>query len=280
MAIADVFFTPSILITLAICLILISALGLFFIQKLNQQNHKINTMFDLVNTLAQEVSVLKQEGGARQEDMSMGDQYSRTHNAREQMTNNTQGMYQETSENMINVSSDESDDDSDDDDSDDDDSDDESNESDSDNEGEEDNDITSRKIIELESSGIAPNADDFREDSDDESDEESDESDDTDPGSQENTQDTAQTSGNIIDLSQTIDVLPDLHEETFHEEDIDIQEKIHVSSDDKGVKNLDIVLDYKKASLPKLREIVQTKGIVDDAAKMKRADLLKLLDSD
>ena len=59
MALADALFTPSILITLAICLILVSALGLFFIQKLNQQNHKINTMFDLVNTLAQEVSVLK-----------------------------------------------------------------------------------------------------------------------------------------------------------------------------------------------------------------------------
>ena len=61
MALADVFFTPSILITLAICLILISALGLFFIQKLNQQNHKINTMFDLVNTLAQEMNFLKSE---------------------------------------------------------------------------------------------------------------------------------------------------------------------------------------------------------------------------
>ena len=62
MALADVFFTPSILITLAICLILISALGLFFIQKLNQQNHKINTMFDLVNTLAQEMNYLKSSG--------------------------------------------------------------------------------------------------------------------------------------------------------------------------------------------------------------------------
>ena len=56
---SDVFFTPSILITLAICLILISALGLFFIQKLNQQNHKLNTMFDIVNTLAKETNEIK-----------------------------------------------------------------------------------------------------------------------------------------------------------------------------------------------------------------------------
>ena len=59
MAMTDVFFTPSILITLAICLILISALGLFFIQKLNQQNHKLNTMFDIVNTLAKETNEIK-----------------------------------------------------------------------------------------------------------------------------------------------------------------------------------------------------------------------------
>ena len=40
------------------------------------------------------------------------------------------------------------------------------------------------------------------------------------------------------------------------------------------------VLDYKKASLTKLREIVQSKGIVDDASKMKKADILKLLESE
>ena len=59
MALVDVFFTPSILITLAVCLILISVLGLYFIQKINQQNHKINTMVDLVATLSEQMNVLR-----------------------------------------------------------------------------------------------------------------------------------------------------------------------------------------------------------------------------
>ena len=59
MGIVDVFFTPSILITLAVCLILISVLGLYFIQKINQQNHKINTMVDLVSTLSEQMGVMR-----------------------------------------------------------------------------------------------------------------------------------------------------------------------------------------------------------------------------
>ena len=47
-----------------------------------------------------------------------------------------------------------------------------------------------------------------------------------------------------------------------------------------NVKNLDIVLDYKKASLSKLREIVTNKGIVNDASKMKKTELLKLLETE
>ena len=46
-----------------------------------------------------------------------------------------------------------------------------------------------------------------------------------------------------------------------------------------SIKSLDVVLDYKKASLSKLREIVQSKGLVSDASKMKKNDILKVLDS-
>ena len=59
MSLVDVFFTPSLFITLAVCLILISLLGLYFIQKINQQNHKINTMVDLVATLGEQMNVLR-----------------------------------------------------------------------------------------------------------------------------------------------------------------------------------------------------------------------------
>ena len=46
------------------------------------------------------------------------------------------------------------------------------------------------------------------------------------------------------------------------------------------VKNIDVVLDYKKASLAKLKSIVVEKNLVDEksAAKMKKPELLKLLE--
>ena len=46
------------------------------------------------------------------------------------------------------------------------------------------------------------------------------------------------------------------------------------------IKSLDVVMDYKKASLTKLRDLVQSKGLVTDASKMKKSDILKVLDSE
>ena len=47
-------------------------------------------------------------------------------------------------------------------------------------------------------------------------------------------------------------------------------------------KSLDVVLDYKKASLAKLRTIAENKGLVSstNASKLKKNDLLKLLETE
>ena len=48
--------------------------------------------------------------------------------------------------------------------------------------------------------------------------------------------------------------------------------QIHISAEDFGN------IDYKKMSLNKLREIVVEKGLVQESSKLKKNELLKLLE--
>jgi len=58
MAITDIFST-SLLISLAICLLLVGSVFMYFNQKIAEQNHKIASMFDLVSTMAEETNSVK-----------------------------------------------------------------------------------------------------------------------------------------------------------------------------------------------------------------------------
>ena len=58
MVLSDIITTPF-LIILAITLLLIIGFGIFFIQKIEYQNHKIKSMIDLVTTMAEEMNVIK-----------------------------------------------------------------------------------------------------------------------------------------------------------------------------------------------------------------------------
>ena len=51
-----------------------------------------------------------------------------------------------------------------------------------------------------------------------------------------------------------------------------------VSLDDKKTIELEETVDYKKMAVAALREVVSAKGLSTDVAKMKKADLLKLLE--
>ena len=66
----------------------------------------------------------------------------------------------------------------------------------------------------------------------------------------------------------------DNDQENDQENDIEVESE---DLTDLNVKNIE-VLDYKKLSLNKLRSIVTDKGIITDASKLKKNDLLKLLE--
>lgn len=58
MVLSDILGSPY-LIFLGITLVLIGVVGYFFMTRLNEQNHKINSMFDLVKTMAEEIETQK-----------------------------------------------------------------------------------------------------------------------------------------------------------------------------------------------------------------------------
>ena len=61
---------------------------------------------------------------------------------------------------------------------------------------------------------------------------------------------------------------------------------INISASDLKTININLdeihadSVDYKKLPLPKLRSIVTDKGLADDASKLKKPELLKLLEAD
>ena len=80
-----------------------------------------------------------------------------------------------------------------------------------------------------------------------------------------------------IHLEEPIELTGFNHDEQQHEHSIDI-----LASDLKTISITDLddtnkKADYKKMAINKLREIVIEKGIVADASKLKKSDLLKLL---
>jgi hypothetical protein len=71
MSLSDIF-TPSVVISLAISLLLIGLFGLYVSNKMNEQNHKLNSMFDLVSTLANELQMVRSQQPVGMGSVSMG----------------------------------------------------------------------------------------------------------------------------------------------------------------------------------------------------------------
>jgi hypothetical protein len=257
MSLSDIF-TPSVVISLAISLLLIGLLGLYVNNKMNEQNHKLNTMFDLVSTLANELQMVRSQplgGGGGMASPSMGGGGGRVYEKPE--VANTNHLV-----NMIDVS---------------DDSDSSGDESDgeTDEGAESDNDSGSDDGEEGEGDG---DGDD--EESDGESDGESDD-DDVD-GENDARSDKAIIVSESLDdaLFEELANLDDIVFEETKVERVKTPETISVETNTSNVKNLNVVFDYKKASLSKLREIVEQKGLSGDTSKLKKQELLKLLEID
>jgi len=58
MALSDIF-TVSFLVSLGITLLLVGLLGMFFVQRLQEQNHKMASMLGLVSTMAEELNFIR-----------------------------------------------------------------------------------------------------------------------------------------------------------------------------------------------------------------------------
>ena len=277
MPISDIFTTPF-LICLGICLLLLGLLGMYFTQKIMEQNHKITSMFELVSTMAEEMNAIRAN--------IMIPQFQPQFN----MVSTPIGGQ---SESLIPVSDDEDDEDDDDDDDEDDEDDDEEDEED------EEEDVLKIKSINfnnLESSAfninnevenleelqILDEEDDYDDDDDDDDDEEEDDND-------ENSNINITEELNLVDseLEEFTNLdfekvangenAPDAHLES-KPEDLSFLKTINLESLEEP-KSFQVV-DYKKLSLAKLKSLVVEKGLVTDSTKMKKNELLNLLGSD
>ena len=224
MSLSDIF-TPSVVISLAISLLLIGLLGLYVSNKMNEQNHKLNTMFDLVSTLANELQIVRSQapvGSVGAPSIGGGRMYEKP-----EVANTTHLV------NMIDVSDD------------------------------------------SDSSG-------------DESDGDGDSDGDDDEGENDARSDKAIVVSESLDdaLFEELANLDDIIFEETKVERVKTPETTTTTTttttpaNTSSVKNLNVVFDYKKASLSKLREIVEQKGLSSDTSKLKKQELLKMLEID
>jgi hypothetical protein len=237
MGLFDIFST-SFLITIAITMLALCLMFLYFSQKLSEQDHKISSMVDLVTTMAQEIHLLKNTSHT-----------SEVHYPSD-LTNNVAPTLVTKHNELIEVSDD-----------------DESLDSDSD---------SNASLASLE---------DELDDSDSELDDESlaslEESELNDVNSLNIDEDEHVELEHLEDIDSIQNVNNNVEEDKDKEEEVkeqslgDLSDLKTISMSDNNNNNHDT--DYKKMSVDKLRHVVVEKGLVVDASKLKKKDLLKLL---
>jgi len=265
--------STSFLFSVAIIIILIGGIFAYVSYRMSEQDHKITSMLGLVSTMAEELqffrnklSSLNQTAGLAREqscDKSCDKSEENTLQQRHIIpildpNNLVMGIVEPVS--LISVS-----DESDNDDGDDDDDDDESNDDDDDDESDDDEEEPATQeynldeIVDLEPVSLIQNID------------EDDINDVTDVNDIDD----------IDDINNT-DNIKSIHLENPIDLNITNQEDDLFASDLKTISITDLEdtnkkPEYKKLSLNKLREVVLERGIVSDASKLKKNDLLKLL---
>jgi len=246
MSLSDIF-TPSVVISLAISLLLIGLLGLYVNNKMNEQNHKLNTMFDLVSTLANELQMVRSQVPLGMGSPSIGGGGGRVYEKPE--VGSTTHLVS-----MIDVS-------------------DESESS------EEESDGDTDEGAETDDSGDEGDAEGDEESG---SDGEDDESDGDSDGENDARSDKAIVVSESLDdtLFEELANLDEIMLDDPKDDVLKILEDTTTNTNISNVKNLNVVFDYKKASLSKLREIVEQKGLSSDTSKLKKQELLKMLEID
>lgn len=255
------------LLSLGISLILIGFVGVFFYQKITEQNHKISSMVDLISTMAEELNYIR----SRVQSSSAVDALSGGTNAVTQIPLFT---HQPVKTDLINVSDDEDDDsesdDEEDEESDEESGDDDDEESDDSDDEEEENvkviNISESLLHSVEESGEveeipSENNDDMNDSSEDEDD--LDEDDKSSVSSQEESKVAVVKLDEIMEEPQEFEPVLEI--------DSTLLKSIHMTFPTS--ENI----DYKKLSLNKLRQIVSEKNLSSESSKLKKPELLKLL---
>jgi len=246
MSLSDIF-TPSVVISLAISLLLIGLLGLYVNNKMNEQNHKLNTMFDLVSTLANELQMVRSQPpvGIGSASIGGGRVYEKP-----EVANTTHLV------NMIDVSDN------------------------SDSSGGEESDGDTDEGAESDDDSGGDGEDASGSDDGDGDDEESDGDSDGDDDEHDARSDKAIVVSESLD-DALFEELANLDEIVLGETNVErVKTPEATPTNTSSVKNLNVVFDYKKASLSKLREIVEQKGLSSDTSKLKKQELLKMLEID
>lgn len=282
-------FNPTFLIFLGILVLVVALLVVYFENKFREQNHKISSMLSLVSSLAEELNGTKMViqhlsmiGGEHPQNY----QNHQNHqpflpNLEENNMQNTNKLIQVSDDDNSDTESESSDSDdsngndidsdvgndtidgSDDDSNGNDDEDDNSSVEDLDNnviEIGEHNDI---KILKLNISN--PKDDESIKSEDNNLDFE-------DLEDLENLSDS-----DTLSIQKEIEIndINDIDEDINHSDDIKSMDlkSIHINLEETKHESL----DYKKMALPKLRSVVTEKGLTNDASKLKKNELLKLL---
>jgi hypothetical protein len=238
MSLVDLF-SPSFLMYLGIMVLVIAVLVVYFESKSREQNHKIASMFSIVSTLAEDMNQMKFAVGHIANQGFSGPTLEET----------TRPFTMQAGGQLIEVSDDEYDDE--DDDSVNDDESDSDSESDSVSDSESDSD--DEEPAEVKVLKIS-NEQEFDE-------QEADELDDSSSSSDEN----------VFD-AELVEEEPTLESEVV--ESVSGMKTISIDLEDNESEES---VDYKKLSLQKLKSVVVEKGLVVDASKLKKPELLKLL---
>ena len=255
------------LLSLGISLILIGFVGVFFYQKITEQNHKISSMVDLISTMAEEMNYIRssvQSGGAVNTLPS--------NSVTQQIPLFTPP---QVKTDLINVSDDEDDESNSEDEESDEESCDDDEESDDDSESDEDEEenvrvinISESLLHSIEENGEieeipSENNDDMNDSSEDEDD--LDEDDKSSVSSQE------ESKVAVVKLDEIMGEPQEFEPESLLDIDATLLKSIHMTFPTS--ENI----DYKKLSLNKLRQIVSDKNLSSDSSKLKKPELLKLL---
>ena len=287
---------PTLLVFLAITMLIIALLIIYFEGKMREQNHKISSMLSLVSSLAEEVNVIKfhlnhmniinNVGNNTGNNMNINDIQSQQpfyQNGGVNISLNSSSL----ENNLIPVSDDEGEEDDDDDEDDDDeddeddddeddeddeDDDDEDDEEDDDDDNDEDDEIKVLNLDVVDTNKLFSYLETIELDKNNTNDDEATSNNDDDDDNVDDIED--------IDYNQLTEDEKSIEnvEQNLNTVELDFDtnlKSINISTLEED-KTLELI-DYKKLSLNKLKSLVLDKGLATDVSKLKKNDLLKLI---